>query len=86
MVTGYNLKIEMDNCKFQEYAEIGETHLKLQKSRAEELLKKYINNGIADGTQIEKDWFPQIEADVFILYSHKDETLAKELISRLVEV
>lgn len=58
---------------------IGETRLSEQKARVSEDIKKYIIDGIAVGTQIEKDWFPQMEADIFISHSHIDEELAKGL-------
>ena len=79
MVTGYNLRFDVENENFQEYVEIGENHLNLQKAKAMKFLKEYIINGIADGTKIEKDWFPQIDADIFISHSHADEPLAKGL-------
>lgn len=34
---------------------------------------------IEDGTKIKSDWFPEIDADVFISHSHKDVELAKSL-------
>ena len=79
MVTGYNLHLDKDITKFQDYVQIGETHLSGQKAKVSENLKKYVIDGIVDGTQIEKDWFPQMEADVFISHSHADEKLAKGL-------
>lgn len=79
MVTGYNLHLNKDTTKFQDYVNIGETHLSEQKAKVSEDIKKYIIDGIADGTQIEKDWFPQMGADIFISHSHTDEELAKGL-------
>lgn len=79
MVTGYNLHLSKDTTKFHDYVKIGETHLSEQKAKVSKDIKKYIIDGIADGTQIEKDWFPQMEADIFISHSHTDEELAKGL-------
>lgn len=79
MVTGYNLHLNKDTTKFHDYVQIGETHLNEQKAKVSEDIKKYIIDGIADGTQMEKDWFPQMEADIFISHSHTDEELAKGL-------
>lgn len=79
MVTGYNLQLDKDSTKFKDYVQIGETHLRGQKTNVSENLKKYVIDGIVDGTRIEKDWFPQMEADVFISHSHADEKLAKGL-------
>lgn len=79
MVAGYNLRVEENIREFKDYIEKGACHLESQKSIACDRLKKYINNGIADGTKIEKDWFPEIEADIFISHSRMDEDLAKGL-------
>lgn len=79
MVTGYNLRLNKDTTKFCDYVQIGEAHLSEQKAKVSEDIKKYIIDGIADGTQIEKDWFPQMKANIFISHSHADEELAKGL-------
>lgn len=79
MVTGYNLHLDKNTSKFQDYISIGECHLNRQKEEATNNLKKYVINGIADGTKLEKDWFPEIDADIFISHSHADEELAKGL-------
>lgn len=76
MVTGYNLCLDRDEKDFQNYIDIGKKHLNEQKAKTKDCLQEYIKNGIADGTQIEKDWFPQIEADIFLSHSHEDEELA----------
>lgn len=79
MVTGYNLHLEKNTSKFQDYIKLGESHLSEQKAKITDCLKNYIINGVADGTRLEKDWFPEIEADIFISHSHADEKLAKGL-------
>ena len=35
-----------------------------------------LENGKIDGSKMQANWFPQIEADIFISHSHKDENLA----------
>ncbi len=79
MVTGYDLHVDMNTGKFRDYEKIGESHLLAQKAKTTNCLQKYIIDGIADGTKLEKDWFPQIDADIFISHSHADEKLAKGL-------
>ncbi len=79
MVTGYNLRLDKNTSEFQGYVKLGESHLSTQKAKTTECLRKYIIDGIADGTQMERDWFPQIDADIFISHSHADENLAKGL-------
>ena len=77
MFTGYNLKAnEYGQIDFWRYEELGREHLAGQKVEFERRIEDYVLNGVADGTQIEKDWFPMIEADIFISHSHSDERLA----------
>ncbi|MDR1962670.1 MAG: hypothetical protein LBQ50_02710 [Planctomycetaceae bacterium] len=40
------------------------------------ITKKIIQNDVIDGTQLQNNWFPQINADVFISHSHQDLELA----------
>jgi hypothetical protein len=81
VVTGYNLHLDKDKdtMEFNKYVRIGEEHLSGKKATISKNLEKYIINGMVDGTKMEKDWFPQIEADVFISHSHADVELAKGL-------
>lgn len=37
------------------------------------------NDGSLDGSEMQKNWFPQVDADVFISHSHQDQTLAIKL-------
>jgi len=37
------------------------------------------NDGSLDGSEMQKDWFPQVNADVFISHSHQDQMLAIRL-------
>lgn len=77
MFTGYNLKTNgSGQIDFLQYEELGRKHLAEQKVEFEKRIEDYVLNGVADGTQIEKDWFPMIEADIFISHSHSDDRLA----------
>lgn len=66
---GYDAQFFGEHCK-----QIGKRHLSEQKHIISQNLKHYIINGIdlIDGSVIEEEWFPQIEADIFISHSHKD--------------
>lgn len=45
-----------------------------QKKAVYSSLEKYLSpSGILNASKIEHDWFPSIEADVFLSHSHKDE-------------
>lgn len=56
----------------------GKEIFKKYKTRVRNNLKEYIigESGIIDGTKLQNDWFPQIDCDIFISHSHKDENLA----------
>lgn len=69
MVAGYNLRVKENIGEFKDYIEKGECHLEPQKSIACDCLNKYITNGIADGTKIEKDWFPNVCKEQYFEHS-----------------
>lgn len=80
MFKGFNLSLEKNDWFFggdyEDYIRIGKEHLKSRKAKYEKNLEEYVANKKIDGTKIQEEWFPQIEADVFILHSHDDEGLA----------
>lgn len=82
MFTGFNLRMD-DNAKwfgnsydYEVYANIGKQHLNEQKASFRKQLEDYVTDNIIDGTKIQNEWFPEIEADIFISHSHNDEELA----------
>lgn len=90
MFTGYNLKLNesffADNAlDFDEYKEIGEEHLNDQIYKYEKDLKQYVNNGTINGSGLQNDIFPNVDADIFISHSHKDKDLANALAGWLNE-
>lgn len=61
---------ELDN----KYYEAGEEIFNRNKETAEESLKRLISvNRELQASEIENQWFPSFEADVFLSHSHKDE-------------
>lgn len=86
MYSGFNLKINAardcgpDSINFLDpsYIELGETHLGDAPGKVHEELKKLVLEGteIPDGVAIQNDWFPEIDADIFISHSHNDCKLA----------
>ncbi len=53
---------------------LGKKILEEQKKKVDSSLEKYKDEyGNFDANLIEKDWFPHIDADIFISHSHKDE-------------
>lgn len=88
MFAGFNLKLGMNDFKqmigndyatFNMYKELGESHLKDKAIQYQKKIKDYILEGTADGSKLEDDWFPKVEADVFISHSHYDHDLAVAL-------
>ena len=39
-------------------------------------LEEFTINGRIDGSKLQENWFPEIEADIFLSHSHQDEDLA----------
>lgn len=86
MFAGFNLSLSLDsnifnseNIDFDYYKKEGENHLNNQKAKYEDKLKNYVINGTADGTKLQDDWFPQVDANIFISHAHKDIDLAQGL-------
>ena len=84
MFTGYNLKIDKmffsDKPKsFDYYKNIGENQLNDQISEYKNNLNMYIRKGTINGSELQNDIFPIIDADVFISHSHNDKDLANAL-------
>lgn len=82
MFTGFDLRVNKDNDilgdrnNFDKLMQVGKHHLDDQKARYSEELKEYITKNNIDGTRVQDEWFPQIDADIFISHSHDDEDLA----------
>lgn len=70
-----NLLLSLDESQNKTYYYyFGKEILATQKQIVDESLERYKDEyGIFDANLIEKDWFPQIDADIFISHSHKDE-------------
>ena len=83
MYRGFNLLLE-DNCfekrYFEAFKEVGSKSFSSQKKSIVKTIKSFVrNDGSLDGSMMQANWFPQIEADIFISHSHKDEDLAHAL-------
>ena len=80
MFVGFNAKIK-DQGIIKTYSH---NHIKKwfdnQKRDIQDTLASYISDeGVIDESRLEEDWFPNIDADVFISHSHKDQDLAIHL-------
>ena len=84
MYKGFNLKLEIDSLTFYEtglelYSEYkGDVRCKLKDLTD--------SDGILDGSMIQSDWFPQVNADIFLSHSHRDEKQAITLAGLLFKI
>lgn len=76
MFTGFTLEgLYSDFFGDQEnhYYEIGKAVLDEDRTAIKSSLDDYKENGRLDGKKMEDDWFPKVNADVFLSHSHRDE-------------
>lgn len=63
-----------ENTMWEEYYKKGLEIYNEHEKCIKESLDKYLSpNGELKASEIEKDWFPDFKADVFLSHSHKDE-------------
>lgn len=75
MYRGFELDIKDWN--IDEYRSVGNVLYELKRNQATVILDKYLKeNKALDGDAMRKDWFPEIDADIFISHSHTDKDLA----------
>lgn len=83
LFAGFKLSGDFD---FGKYENAGEKIFKNNKAEVSKSLDKYFNiDGSIKGTELQSDWFPEIECDIFLSHAHKDEDLAKGLAGWLYE-
>ena len=91
MYIGFNLQLNedagifSDKVDYEMFKEKGEMHLTKQTKNLGKDLETYVKDDEIDGTRIQNEWFPLIEADVFISHSGKDDELANALAGWLNE-
>lgn len=74
MFAAFNLDLKFSDISFDYFYKDGLEILNEQKRVVHESLEKYVcNNECIDGTKLQENWFPQIQCDVFLSHSHKDE-------------
>ena len=83
MYRGFNLLLENNFFRegdFEAFKKVVSKSLLRQKTSVKEKINSFVrNDGSLDGSMMQANWFPQIEADIFISHSHKDEDLALAL-------
>ena len=77
MFRGFNLKL---NEELRDYTKLGEELYSTHQTDIVKNLKSFLSEGgKISGNRLQEHWFPEIKADVFISYCHKDERIAKSL-------
>lgn len=85
MFVGFNLE-DIDKNIYREYESTGRALFNEQKRHVRRRLEAYISaNGSIDGTALQNDWFPAVEADIFLSHSHGDQELAIRLAGAMKE-
>ena len=81
MYRGFNLEYKYYHI---DYHNNGRNLYRKTKKRIQDTLENYLSiDGYLDGLKMQEDWFPEVEADVFISHSRQDEQYALTLASWL---
>jgi hypothetical protein len=72
MFAGFNLK-DLDDEFVSTYLDKGNIIFNENKKHIEKELDNFIlNDGSIDGSKLQADWFPEVQADIFLSHSHGD--------------
>ena len=84
MYRGFNLTLDFENDFFYQK---GRTLNAANKLTVKRTLDSFISpDGSINGSKMQSNWFPQIDADIFISHSHRDEKMAITLAGWLDEI
>jgi hypothetical protein len=85
MFAGFNLK-GLDTASLSIYKGAGEVAFNQQKNYIRKELDRFVlDDGSLDGSALQNDWFPDVEADVFLSHSHGDHKLTMAFAAMLKE-
>jgi hypothetical protein len=86
MYKGFNVQYEpVQNAIFQKYVEEGIKLFEENKEKIRKGIHDFIHDRAISGSKMQEEWFPKIEADVFISHSHTDKEQAFALAGLLKE-
>ncbi|UTE72815.1 hypothetical protein M1I95_21740 [Rossellomorea marisflavi] len=75
MFAGFNLQ-GLDTDFLSSYKGAGEVAFNQQKNHIRKELDRFVlDDGSIDGSALQNDWFPEVEADIFLSHSHGDHKL-----------
>lgn len=87
MFSGFNVRVDKNTIGEDYYYNIGRKIAYENEAIVCENLKKYVCEANSlHGNLIATDWFPEIEADIFLSHSHKDENFVVSFAGWLYEV
>lgn len=74
MYRGYNIDFRNSQPSFELWKDVGEKIYATTQRKVISSLNEYISpDGIIDGRTMQQDWFPQVDADIFLSHSHRNE-------------
>jgi hypothetical protein len=77
MYRGFNLNLNWNSKNDDQFYNSGKKLFQSNEATVKETLKGFaLNDGTLDGTKIQSNWFPKVQADIFISHSHKDQKRA----------
>jgi hypothetical protein len=86
MFRGFNLKLNWDSKYDDQFFETGKSLFLGYEKSVKETLKNYaLSEGVLNGAKMQSNWFPKVDAEIFISHSHKDEKRAIALSGWLYE-
>jgi len=77
MYKGFNINIQFNNTELNNFYNIGNQQFVKNQNIANSTLKDLLlTTGKINGTKMQNDWFPQVDADIFISHSGNDQQSA----------
>ena len=87
MFSGFNVKVDDNTIGYDLFFESGKRVLQSNRTVVHENLQEYIcNRDLLDGSLMASDWFPEINADIFLSHSHADERFVVSFAGWLYEL
>lgn len=87
MFSGFNITVDEQTIGYDFFYEAGKGVLQSNRAIIHRNLHEYIcNQDLLDGDLMASDWFPEIDADVFLSHSHSDEKLVVSFAGWLYKV
>jgi hypothetical protein len=79
MYIGFELDKIKNEFTYDDKTKGEELYRNIESKVKKELQSLILDDGVVDGTKVQKSWFPEIEVDVFISHSHADKDDALKL-------